>query len=499
MRTGGRHEAPSVPHLVPGANIADGRYRLLVFHGGPAGLQFWQALDTALDRQVALTFIDPAGRLSDQQLEAILAETLKLGQIERPGLARVLDVNRIDTGGLVVAEWIRGGSLKEVADTSPSALGGARAVQSLAAAADEAHRAGVALSVDHPSRIRVSIGGDVALAFPATLPDASPESDVHGIGAILYALLVDRWPLVESGAPSGMRPAAASATGDLVEPREINPAIPFPISTAAVRAIQPGGGISTAPTLLSLLQQATAAADRTDLVDPVPTPVAAPARAAQASPAVPADEQARRRKTMLIGIGAGAAVLIIALIALASVLGRMFGDVGGGIKGDQLGLNTTTAKSSSPSGSVVKPTGAVVFSPAGGADNPNLAGLAIDGDPTSSWPTDIYTDPVPFPNFKNGVGLMLQLPQPTVVGSVTLSVPSTGTKVQIRSATSSNPASLDDTTALTQPTALNTGSNTIEVPSAPPTSYLLVWITTMGQTDGKNKTALSEITVRAAG
>ena len=46
-------------HLVPGASIARGRYRLLVFHGGAPHLQFWQALDTALDRQVALTFVDP--------------------------------------------------------------------------------------------------------------------------------------------------------------------------------------------------------------------------------------------------------------------------------------------------------------------------------------------------------------------------------------------------------------------------------------------------------
>lgn len=499
-RTGGRHEAPSVPHLVPGANIAAGRYRLLVFHGGPTGLQFWQGLDTALDRQVALTFIDPGGRMSDQELQAILSETLKLGGIERPGVARVLDVTRIDTGGLVVAEWIRGGSLKEVADTSPSALGAARAVQSLAAAADEAHRAGVALSVDHPSRIRVSIGGDVALAFPATLPDAGPEADVRGIGATLYALLVDRWPLPESGAPSGMRPAALSAAGDLIEPRDIDAQIPFQISTAAVRAIQPGGGISTAPTLLNLLQQATASADRTDLVEPVQAPLRSPSAPPKPAPTPPddAEVQARRRKTLLIGVGAGAAVLIVALIVFASFLGRIFGDVGGGIKGDQLGLNTTTSQSSPPSGSVVKPTGAVVFSPAGGADNPNLADLAIDGDPDTSWPTDIYTDPIPFPNFKNGVGLMLQLPDPTVVSSVTLTVPSTGTKVQIRSATSSNPASLDDTVALTQPTTLTSGSNTIQVPSAPPTSHLLVWISTMGQTDGKNKTALSDITVRAA-
>ena len=116
-----------------------------------------------------------------------------------PGVARVLDVANTGSGGLVVSEWIRGGSLAEVAETSPSPIGGARAIQSLAAAAEAAHRAGVALSIDHPSRVRVSIEGDVALAFPATLPEATPEDDIRGIGAALYALLINRWPLPESG------------------------------------------------------------------------------------------------------------------------------------------------------------------------------------------------------------------------------------------------------------------------------------------------------------
>ena len=39
---------PHPVHLIPGASIADGRYRLLVFHGGPEGLQFWQALGLLL-------------------------------------------------------------------------------------------------------------------------------------------------------------------------------------------------------------------------------------------------------------------------------------------------------------------------------------------------------------------------------------------------------------------------------------------------------------------
>ena len=163
-------------HLIPGAVIGGGRYRLLVFHGGPPTLQFWQALDTALDRQVALTFVDPDATLSDNELQEILSRTLKLSRLEMPGVARVLDVANTGSGGLVVSEWIRGGSLAEVADTAPSPIGGARAIQSLAAAAEAAHRSGVALSIDHPSRVRVSVEGDVALAFPATLPEATPET-----------------------------------------------------------------------------------------------------------------------------------------------------------------------------------------------------------------------------------------------------------------------------------------------------------------------------------
>ena len=485
--------------LVPGTTVAAGRYRLLVSHGGPPGLQFWQALDTALDRQVALTFIDPDRRLPADEVEAIMHRTRALSQIHNPGLARVLDVTDTAEGALVVAEWIRGGSLREVADTHPTALGCARAVQSLAAAADQAHQAGAALSVDHPNRIRVSMNGDVAVAFPATLPEAGPAGDVRGIGAALYALLVDRWPLPETGTPSGLAAAPTGPDGQPVEPRVLDAEIPFPISTAAVRAVQDGGGVSTAGTLLNLLRQTTAAADRTETGStPAPPPPPAP-RTAEELAAV----QSRRRRTLLIGAGVGAAVLIAALVVVASILGKVFGGSDGELDGDQLGLNTTAPAGQSDggqagAGQVVEPVAATVFSPQGGADAPSLAGLAIDGDPSTAWPTDTYTDAVPFPNFKNGVGLMLQLPEPTVVGSVTVSVSSTGTEVEIRSATSQSPASLDDTTLLDGPVALERGENTISVPTAQATSYLLVWISTMGQTNGQSRTSISDITVRAA-
>jgi putative peptidoglycan lipid II flippase len=486
-------------HLIPGASIAGGRYRLLVFHGGPPALQFWQALDTALDRQVALTFVDPDRTLPEEELQEILARTLRLSRLDRPGIARVLDVAHTGAGGLVVSEWIRGGSLQEVADTSPSPIGGARAIQSLAAAADTAHHAGVALSIDHPSRVRVSIEGDVALAFPATLPDATPEDDIRGIGAALYALLVNRWPLPETGTPSGLAQAERDSAGQPVEPRSIDQDIPFQISAAAARSVQDGGGIRSAPTLLNLLQQATALADRTELIEPVDATTPPPSPTHPESPEAAA-AKARKRKGLLIGLGVAGAIGVVALVVLASVLSKIFGDVGGGINGDQLGLNPSESTSQTPgaSGSLVKPVAVTVFSPEGEADAPGDAAKAIDGNPATVWPSDTYSDPAPFPGFKNGVGLMLQLPQPTKVGTVTINVTSVGTAVQIRAAATPNPASLDDTTVLTPPTPLQTGNNTIQVNATAPTSNLLVWISTLGTVDGKSRTDVSEITVKAA-
>jgi putative peptidoglycan lipid II flippase len=183
------------------------------------------------------------------------------------------------------------------------------------------------------------------------------------------------------------------------------------------------------------------------------------------------------------------------------VLRGVFGDVGGPLDKDQLGLNAPSTSSGSgndANGGDVKPVKATVFSPGGEADNPADAGKAIDGNPTTAWSTDTYSDAVPFPNFKNGVGLLLQLPKPTAIGSVSLNLNSTGTSIQIRSSQSATPATLDDTTELTPPTPMKTGANTITIANPTPVSNVLVWITTLGTVNGKSESAISDITLKAA-
>ena len=149
-------------------------------------------------------------------------------------------------------------------------------------------------------------------------------------------------------------------------------------------------------------------------------------------------------------------------------------------------------------GPVIKPVSATVFSPSGAPDNPQKADLAIDGNPDTSWPTVTYKDPVPFPNFIEGEGLLLHLSEPTALSAVTIDLSSTGTEVQIRSSPTETPAKLGDTTELTPTTPLQPGHNRIAVGDRTKTSNVLVWITKLGTTDGQSRTEISEITLQAA-
>jgi hypothetical protein len=149
-------------------------------------------------------------------------------------------------------------------------------------------------------------------------------------------------------------------------------------------------------------------------------------------------------------------------------------------------------------GPIVKPVSATVFSPGGAPDDPQQAGAVIDGNPDTSWSTATYKDAVPFPNFIEGEGLLLHLSEPTALSAVTIDLSSTGTEVQIRSSSTETPTKLSDTTELTPTTPLQPGHNRIEVHDRTKTSNVLVWIAKLGTTDGQSRTAISEITLRAA-
>lgn len=503
------------PQLVPGASVAGGRYRLLVPHGGARGLQFWQALDIKLDREVALTFVDadqqraegPAATGPDGP-QAILSRTLRLGRINSPGLARVLDVVRGSSGGIVVAEWTPGRSLKEMAGTDPSPVGAARAVRALAAAAETAHRGGSALSIDDPDRIRISTAGDAVLAFPGTLSDADPAADVKGLGAMLYALITNRWPLGEPGTEStaGMPAADRDDAGRPVEPRSVRPDVPFEISAVAVRALGGDSGIRAAATVQHILDQATVVDQKTDLMPALRLGQRAPGSDghALADPEAVAAEKQKSNRTLIALVSLGAlTVLVLALLGwwLANLLAG--GNSDQPLTNQNFGLTTTAEASETagapspaapPATAPVKPASAAVFSPQGTPDNAANAGLAIDGNPATAWSTDAYFQP--FPALKSGVGLMVTLPDAAKLTSMQITSTTPGSQVEIRTAPSPN-TSLDQTRVIGNAT-LNNGVTDIPLQSDSATKNVLVWITDLSTTGGKNQTSIAEVSFTAA-
>ena len=384
---------------------------------------------------------------------------------------------------MVVSEWIYGGGIRQIADTAPSPTGVASAMQSLAAAMEAAHRTGLVLSIDDPSRLRIGVDGHAALAFPASMPETTVASDLRGIGGAMCALL---------------NLGEQQATGN-------HPKIPFLISTTISGLLRQSGGIASAATLLTLLREATGGDAEAGRVMP---PLAPPpsGRYAGFRNFGPDDQAAAaRRQIMRIGMVAMAVIVVMAVVALGSTLNRLLGNDHGTVafKTDKLGLTAPTSSAGQPPPAAVRkraageervqPVAASVFSPDGSPDSPESAGAAIDGNPATAWSTDTYYDADPFPKFKPGVGLLVQLARPTAVSALSVDLSSTGTVVQLRAAATNAPTALSDTTELTPPTPMQPGHNRIPVDSSAPVSNVLVWLSTLGSSDGQSRSAISEI------
>lgn len=507
------------PRLVPGAAVAGGRYRLLDSHGGTRGLQFWRAQDINLDREVGLTFVDaeqltpPPARgdqlsATDSGPQGVLTRTLRLGQISSAGVARVLDVVRGSSGGIVVTEWVPGSSLAEVARSGPSPIGAARAVRALAAAAEAAHRSGGALSIDHPDRIRISTDGNAVLAFPGTLAGDDKSSDVRGLGAVLYALLLARWPLdgatghrlvttADTTTPVGGLPIASPGPdGEPIDPREVKSDIPFEISAVASRALDGARGIRTAGTVQHVLDQATVVDLQTDMLPAIGDGTAEPVRIGAHEPSA---ATTRKRN---VGLLAGAALLalfvVIALIVWAT-------GVFGGDDGDT-NINSILPTTSAPAspGTTAPPAAAagtaiplnavsiVDFSGQPPDNSVNLQNVISGAAPP--WRSDNYRGSAAFGGLKNGMGLMFDLGSEQNVKTVTVKTPTPGFNVEIRTAPSATPTAAQTSTV---------GSGTVDQPSTTltiadpqPSRYVMVWLTSLpASSNGSYQVQIGQVTM----
>ncbi|MDN5859977.1 MAG: protein kinase family protein [Pseudonocardia sp.] len=494
-----------------------GRYRLTTRVGTDpaAGAEFWQAADTVLQRDVAVTVLRRLGLDSagvdpgwTDRAEEMIRRALRSGSFEHRGCARLLDVLtpagdglHRDVLGVAVTEWVPGRGLPEaVCSGLLRPLTAARAMVPLAAAAEAAHLHGLVLGCDHPQRIRITPDGRAQVGFAMPRPEAGPGDDVRGLGGVLYALLTAQWPLSRADAARAGLDAAMRGSDEVpVLPSTQRPGVPIELDTLAFGTLGPAsaqGHVHTAASVRALLDQVVEEDDRVALFPPVHDGVPADPGDVWQERDTPRPPDPRRRRKLALGLTALAVAVLVVLGLVGTQVVSMFSADGPAIVVPGTGASSEAAAPPEPRTGTVLAAAADIYDVKSSGDNISRVYRVIDGDPQSFWRTANYFQQ--FPAFKPGTGVIITFDSAVQLSDLTIESPSAGTVVEIRAATAVDTPFAD--TRLMATATLRSGSTDIAVPGSQPVTHVLVWITKLATENGENASQINEIRFhRAAG
>jgi serine/threonine-protein kinase len=344
-----------------------------IARGGMAAV--WEAEDTLLDRRVAVKLLHTQFADEPEFLERFRREARAAARLSHPNIVPIYDVGEdTDTRTpYIVMELVDGGNLKDriraAAPLPDSEIRGIGAT--LASTLDYAHRKGLVHRDVKPQNVLVgedgrprltdfgiaqamassgltrtgAVMGSVHYIAPELVRgrQAVPQSDVYGLGVVLYEMATGRVPFEGD---TDLAIALAHAEETPVAPRALNPRLAPDLERTIMRALvkSPELRYASAEEFAEALRggaanvNGTAAATRpvaaTDATRRMPTqappvaqPVAAPPRRASAplqqTSSVP---QARRitRPKPARGASNGIVGLLIAMAAVLLALGAGF-------------------------------------------------------------------------------------------------------------------------------------------------------------------------------
>ncbi|MHB1556174.1 MAG: WD40 repeat domain-containing serine/threonine-protein kinase [Isosphaeraceae bacterium] len=209
-----------------GSSRVIGNYEILEQIGlGGMGVVY-RARQLGLERIVALKMLRDDGPGSETDLKRFRAEARAIGGLDHPNIVPVYEIGEHGFHRYFSMKLIEGGSLADrLSDFAAEPRAAARTVAAIARAIDHAHQRGILHRDLKPSNVLIDERGEPMVAdfglalressetvftrsgvLPGTPAYMSPEqvrgpregvtraTDIHGLGAVLYALLTGRAP-----------------------------------------------------------------------------------------------------------------------------------------------------------------------------------------------------------------------------------------------------------------------------------------------------------------
>lgn len=499
----------------PGAlsgTLLSARYRLDTKLGSGGMSTVYLGRDETLERWVAVKVLHR--EISDQpdQLERFSREARAVAQVSHPNVVAVIDAGEDGGRPYIVFEYVEGQTLKQRIDEVgqlPLDEAAAYAIEvgrGLAAAharmlvhrdvkpqnvlIDPEGRAkvtdfGIARELESDGGLtrtgRVLGTTDYVSPEQAMGQEVDARSDIYSLGIVLYETLTGEVPFraetlvgvamkhVNEPMPDVQRRRrdASSALAAVIErATEKEPRKRYPDMGAMLADLE--GALE-----VEVARAGTTHGEATTVLESVP----------------------ERRRRLLRSPRASLAGILLVLAGTAAALAIVL------LTGDDSPDRDGGGGDGTPTGSEVELTEASDFDPSPGdeSEHPDEVGFAIDGNPSTVWPTETYTAAaeVETAAAKPGVGLIVDPGEPVVGSTMTIQSSTGGWAADVYAAADGPPAALDE---WGPPVGSVTGAETeetvtLEVPQ--PSQYYLLWITTLAGEPGDYKVEIQEVELTA--
>src|SRR5213592_310297 len=242
--------------------VLQGRYKIEEPLGVGGSSQVYLARDQALNRDVALKVLDPAAAADGNTRRMFVKEARALAQLSHPNIVAVYDVGEVDDSPFIVMEYLPGGSMKQrIEQAGPLKTGDAvRIAIEVANGLAFAHSKGIIHADLKPANILFD-ANDVAKICDfgiarapqedADTPQlyatamyvapervegksASVQSDVYGLGLVLYEGLVGKPPFTSTNAAVLLRDHVVRQP---VPPSHLRPSLPRELDSIVLKAL----------------------------------------------------------------------------------------------------------------------------------------------------------------------------------------------------------------------------------------------------------------------